>query len=59
MLSEEEDGLQAKEWGHIGTREGWEKSPPQGLQEERSPVDTGLLVYRDPCQTPRVQNWTE
>lgn len=54
MLSEEEDELQAKEWGHIGTRKDWQTSSPQGLQEERNPVDTGVLVYRDPCQTPRV-----
>ena len=44
MLSEE-DGPQAKERGHIGTRKDWERSPPQGLQEERSPVDTRMLAH--------------
>ena len=48
MLSEEEDGLQSKEWGHIGSRKDWQRSSPQGLQEERSPVDTGVLVWSDP-----------
>lgn len=38
----------------IGTRKDWQTSSPQGLQEERNPVDTGVLVYGDPCQTPRV-----
>ena len=27
-------------------------SPPHTLQEELSPVDTGMLAHRDPCQTP-------
>ena len=53
MLSEEEErGLWDKEWGHNETRKGWEMSPPHTLQEELSPVDTGMLAHRDPCQTP-------
>ena len=27
-------------------------SPPHTLQEELSPVDTGMLAHRDPPQTP-------
>ena len=59
MLFKEERGLQAKEWDHIETRKGWERSPPQRFQEEPSPMDTRMLALRDSHQTPSKHNWTE
>ena len=41
------------------TRKGWEKSSAQRLQEEHSPVDTGMLAHGDSLQTPSKQNCKE
>ena len=38
------------------TRESWEKTSAQRLQEEHSPVDTGMLAHGDSLQTPSKQN---
>ena len=38
------------------TRKGWEKSSAQRLQEEHSPVDTGMLAHGDSLQNPSKQN---